>query len=238
MAHILRSDRASPGRRGGRTLLAVPVGLCALAVVALGYVVYVLWPRWPEPPVEPDAPPLPIVVAGVAFNVPPAAIRIALQRRPGMQERIDLAYLWPSLAPPDMSGKAGPAARPGDRIFVTIAASDGTLPPAERLKAIYPRYTDAAASAGPGGLTLLPFRAGTPYQGEDLLFDPAAPERSLLRCSRDGGGAMPDMCLHERRIGAADITLRFPRAWMTDWPNVLAGIEKLIAGLRPQPSGG
>ena len=27
-----------------------------------------------------------------------------------------------------------------ERIFVTIAGSDGTLPPGDRLKSIYPRY--------------------------------------------------------------------------------------------------
>src|SRR5262252_1026411 len=46
------------------------------------------------------APPLPIVVAGIVFNVPPAAIRIPLQRRARRQERIDLAYHWPELEPP------------------------------------------------------------------------------------------------------------------------------------------
>ena len=65
------------------------------------YVAYVLWPRWPDAPVALDAPSLPIVVAGVAFNIEPAAIRMPVQRRPGTQERVDLAYLWPSLVPPD-----------------------------------------------------------------------------------------------------------------------------------------
>jgi len=47
--------------------------------------------------------------SGVAFNVPPAAIRIAAQRQPGTQERIDLVYLWPSLAPAGDGGEIRPS---------------------------------------------------------------------------------------------------------------------------------
>src|SRR5215470_9958264 len=145
MAHSV--GRTEPGNRDGRAgarLLALPLaGLFAFAVLGLGYIVYILWPRWPEPPVAPDTPPLPIIVAGVTFNVPPAAIRTAVQRRAGTQERIDLVYLWPALTPPETTVKTSPVGAPADRIFVTIAGGDGTLPPAERLKVIYPRYTES-----------------------------------------------------------------------------------------------
>jgi hypothetical protein len=241
MVSIARQSRDAlrrPAAGGGASrLLAIPVVLIlALAAVTLLYVIYVLWPRWPEPPVSPDAPSLPITVGGVTFSVPPAAIRVAVQRRAGAQERIDLAYLWPSLTPPDPATKAGQTApaTPGDRLFVTIAASDGILPPAERLKAIYPRYVEPAASAGPDGLGQVKFRDGSPYQGEDLLFDPAAPEQFLLRCTRKGKGPMPGSCLHERRIGTADVTVRFPRDWLSDWRSVQAGVERLMTQLRPQ----
>ena len=59
-----------------------------------------------------------------------------------------------------------------DRLFVTIAASDNTLSPAERLKTIYPRYADAAPIIGTDGLSLQGFRDGSPYQGEDLILEP------------------------------------------------------------------
>ena len=143
-----------------------------------------------------DAPALPITVAGVAFNVPPAAIRVPVQRRPGAHERVDLAFAWPSLEPPDPHAKQ-PAPPPGtvpaptqalERIFVTIAGAGDTLPPAERVLTIYPRYAAAEADAGPGGLTVLAFREGTPYQGEDLIYDATAPG-FLVRCTRNGAGA-------------------------------------------------
>jgi len=217
------------------------VVFAAVAFMAVVYIGYVLWPRWPGPPVGPDAPALPITVAGVTFNVPPAAIRVPVQRRPGTHERVDLAFLWPSLEPPDPNAKSSPPA-PGtapaqivERIFVTIAGAGDTLDPTDRLLNIYPRYAAAETTPGPGGLTVLAFREGTPYQGEDLIYDAAAPG-FLVRCTRNGAGPTPGTCLYERRIGAADLVVRFPRDWLNDWRLVAGGIEQLIRSLRPLPS--
>src|SRR5262249_11949175 len=169
-------------RRPRHAPAALP--LTVLAAVALMLLVsagYLLWPRWPATVAGPDAPALPITIAGVAFNVPPAAIRVRVQRRPGAHERVDLAFQWPSPAPADPNARppapaaGAPPATAFERIFVTIAAAGDTLEPAERVLNIYPRYTAAQTTAGPGGLTVLPFRDGTPYQGEDLVYDESAP---------------------------------------------------------------
>jgi hypothetical protein len=223
------------------------VVFAALVLLAFVYIGYVLWPRWPGPPVGLDAPPLPITIAGVTFNLPPAAIRVPVQRRPGAHERVDLAFVWPSLEPPDPNAKP-PAPTPGttgtvpaptpafERIFMTIAAAGDTLPPHERVVTIYPRYAAAEASPGPGDLTTLAFREGTPYQGEDLIYDAVAPG-FLVRCSRNGAGPTPGTCLYERRIDAADLVVRFPRDWLGDWRSVADKIDRLIAGLRPRSGG-
>jgi hypothetical protein len=118
-----------------------------------------------------------------------------------------------------------------DRLFVTIAAGDATMAPGERLTVIYPRYADHGV-VGPDGLMLQSFRDGSPYQGEDLILDPAAPERFLLRCTRPSGGT-PPMCLHERRIEGAGVTVRFPREWLSDWHAVATGVDRLLTALRP-----
>jgi hypothetical protein len=156
-----------------------------------------------------------------------------MQRRPGPQPRLDLSFVWPSLTPPDAAAKSALHAMPGviDRLFLTIAASDGIMTPGERLRTIYPRHT-AQGMVGSDGLMVHNFRDGSPYQGEELIYDPAAPERFLLRCTRQVG-ATPAMCLHERRIGGADITVRFPRQWLSDWRSVAAGIDRVIEGFRP-----
>lgn len=226
------------GRRHGRGKLARML-MVALGMTAAGLagapVAYMLWPT--PTAVSPDAPSLPISIGGTAFNVPPAAIRFKVQRRPGAQPRIDLTFVWPSLSPPNLSIKPVPTDTPdvADRLFVTIATSDTTLSPAERLKAIYPRYADAAAIVGGDGLSLQSFRDGSPYQGEDLILQPASPERFLLRCTRQIA-ATPATCLHERRLGGADVTVRFPRAWLENWQSVADGIDRLIGGFRPAPA--
>lgn len=244
----LRTSPRGAARGDGGTGLRLPPLLLLTALIfgAVAYIVYVLWPRWPAEPVALDAPEIPITIAGVAFNIPPGAIRVPVQRRPGALERVDLAFLWPSLKPADAAGKpAAPAAKqvtpgtlpaPGaflDRLFVTIASAGSEMAPAERLRTIYPRYASTEPVSGPAGLAILPFREGTPYQGEDLIYDAATPENFLVRCSRDGAGETPGTCLFEERIESADIIVRFPRDWLSDWQSIAVSIERLIKGLRP-----
>jgi hypothetical protein len=222
-----------PRKRRAPSPLTAPVLLFAVvAVTAATYVGYVLWPRWPDAPVALDAPSLPIVIAGVAFNIEPAAIRVPVQRRPGTLERVDLAYLWPSLLPPDPARKPtlGAPVDPNERLFVTIQSGDGTLPLMERVQTIYPRYLVAEPVAGPAGLTLRGFRDDTPYAGEELAFESLAPEHFLARCARKGV-INSGTCLLERRLGKADITIRFPRDWLNDWQSVAAGIDRLVQRL-------
>lgn len=211
-----------------------PAGITAFVALGLLYVLYVLWPRWPEAPATLDAPALPIVVGDVVFQVPPAAIRRQLQRAAGTQERIDLAYFWPTLAPAAVVPKPVPGAPPvaAERVFVNIAAAPSALTPAERLKTVYPRYLEATATEGPAGLTAIRFRGGTPYNGEDLIYDANAPERFIARCTRRVGPT-PGTCLYERFVGGADVTVRFARDRLADWRGMLAGFDQLIKGLAP-----
>ncbi|MFL4999939.1 MAG: hypothetical protein ACJ8DQ_05735 [Xanthobacteraceae bacterium] len=234
MAELARTPRARSRRPGASAVTGIVLG-GMLLVCGICYIALVLWPHTlSEMPA--DAPSVPITIAGVVFNVPPAAIRQQVQRRSGAQERIDLVFLWPSLKPPDEAKHpqqhpnfdAPPAT---DRLFVTIAGTDGTLSTAERLKAIYPRYIANDLQAEGEGLVARHFRDASPYKGEDLVFDPAAPERFLTRCSR--AGATPGMCLLERQVGAAAIVVRFPRDWLADWRALAGGIDDLIATLRP-----
>jgi hypothetical protein len=212
------------------------------AFAAILFIAYVLWPRWPGATIALDAPAFPVTVHGVAFNLPPAAVRVQVQRRPGAHERVDLVFLWPSLEPPDPAqkpltptqGELPDPAQTLARLFVTIAGSGTTLGPAERVRTIYPRYTATDPVEGPGGLSLLAFRDGTPYQGEDLIYDQALGEGFLVRCTRNGAGPTPGSCLYERRIEKVDLVVRFPRDWLADWRPVAGGIDTLIARLRPR----
>ena len=227
----LAQERRLAGRGAAEGLLYFTMlVLISLAVTALGFVGYAMWPSWPDTDVAVDAPALPITIAGALFNVPPQAIRVAAQRRSGAQERVDLVYLWPSLAPPDPNG-AAPNLGERDRVFVTIAAASA-MAPVERLKTIYPRYIATEPTPGPAGLAIFAFRDGSPYQGEDVVFDAETPEKFLARCARTVNPLTPGTCMAERRIGDADLTVRFPRDWLANWRDVEAGLERLVGQMQ------
>jgi hypothetical protein len=237
--------KAGAALRRARRLLTLPfLSLILLAAAAAGVVSYLLWPTWPSTQVDLDAPSIPITVGGVLFNVPPRAVREKVQRHPGQQERIDLVFEWPALTPPQTdeidrsqplsaeNAAAEAAATERKRLFVTIAPLGAVLPPLERLRTIYPRYVETQATAGADGLAILPFRAGTPYETEDLVYLGSNPEQFYARCTRPGR-AVPGTCMQERAIGDDVVTLRFPRDWLTDWRTVSAGFDRLLTQLHP-----
>jgi hypothetical protein len=118
-------------------------------------------------------------------------------------------------------------------LFVTIAGLGAVLPPLIRLRTIYPRYIEAQATAGPDGLAIVPFRAGTPYEGEDLVYFAEVPEQFFALCSRPVR-SLPGTCIQERSLDAAVVTLRFSREWLEDWRNAAAGFDRLVTQLHAQ----
>ncbi|MFY9838683.1 MAG: hypothetical protein WAK55_19850 [Xanthobacteraceae bacterium] len=216
-----------------------------LVAGATAFISYALWPTWPSDPVALDAPALPITVAGVLFEIPPAAIRETVQRHPGEHDRVDLAFAWPSLTPPQADDKpdrkpplsaanaiAAAAEPEKERLFVTIEGLNGVLPPLERLRTIYPRYVEGQTSTSPDGLASLSFRSGTPYDGEDLIYSASSPEQFFARCTRRDR-AVPGTCINERALDTAEITMRFPRDWLIDWRKVAVGLDRLAGQLHP-----
>jgi hypothetical protein len=211
-------------------LLPIIVGV-GLGLAAIALVTYLLWPTWrTETAGEPGQ--LPVNVGGTLFNVPTDAVRMKIQRHSGPQERIDLAFNYPSLTPPlapkhitaDMVEEA---IQPVDRIFLSIAAYHDALSPESRARTIYPRYLGENATQLENGLAMRAFREGTPYGGEDL-FSAASPPLNA-RCMRDA--ETPGMCLSERRIGGADLTFRFPRSWLSQWRDVADAMDRLTTQL-------
>jgi len=204
----------------------------AVTAGAIVLVAYLLWPTWTlEGSSMPER--LPVSVGGTLFNVPTAAIRVKIQRHSGAQERVDLSFIFPSLAPPEAprhvtsSETLEELTQQTDRIFLSIAAHHDTLAPDMRVRTIYPRYLEQASTPGQDGLTMRAFRDGTPYGGDDLFF--ANTPALTARCSRDA--ATPGMCLSERRIDGADLTFRFPKAWLSQWQEVATAMDRLTVQL-------
>jgi hypothetical protein len=218
--------------RGPRRGHLIPIlGVAAIASGAAALVAYLLWPTWASDPSK-DPGRWPVSVGATLFNVPTHAFRMKVQRHSGPQERVDLSFLYPALTAPDdakpvVTDPVEAVLQPIDRIFLSISAHGDEMAPDVRLQTIYPRYLDPAASSGQDSLTVRAFRDGSPYSGEDLFVADAP--RLVARCSRDA--ATPGMCLSERRIGGADLTFRFPRAWLTQWRDVANSMDQLTAQL-------
>jgi hypothetical protein len=224
--HIARNTRKDPRGHMLPIMLA-----CAVAAGAIVLVAFLLWPTW-EPEVSSDPARLPMSIGGTLFNVPTAAIRMKIQRRSGAQERIDLNFAFPSLQVPEApkhvsADSVEDAVQPIDRIFLSISAHHDSLAPDARVRTIYPRYLEEAATPGQDGLTMRAFRDGSPYGNEDLFF--ASTPNINARCTRDA--ATPGMCLSERRIEGADLTFRFPRSWLEKWREVADAMDRLTLQL-------
>ena len=146
---------------------------------------------------------------------PPSASRCSAD--PAPRARIDLSFLWPSLDPPDATVKPKPTDAPDvtDRLFMTIAASDSTLPPMERLKEIYPRYIDDGPIVGAerAQRAELPRRLALPGRGPDLrsggggaisapLHPPGRIDTRPCACT-SGGSTAPTSWCASRAHGSA-----------------------------------
>jgi len=86
-AHAIPRAKA---RRHKVPVLSGPFTLLVAAVAAAAALISYL--LWPSDPVALDVPALPITVGGVLFEIPPAAIRVKLQRHAGQHERLDLVF--------------------------------------------------------------------------------------------------------------------------------------------------
>lgn len=222
--HFARSSRRNPRAH----LVPIAVG-GVLALGAIALVAYLLWPTWGTDSARGPGR-LPVQVGGTLFNVPTAAIRRKIQRHSGPQERVDLAFTYPALEPPEApkhvsSDTVEEQPQPIDRVFVSIAAHRDTLAPDMRVRTIYPRYLEQASTQLEDGLSMRAFKDGSPYAGEDM-FAGSSPAL-IARCTRDA--ATPGMCLSERRIEGADLTFRFPRSWLSQWREVATAMERLTA---------
>src|SRR5947208_16742021 len=181
--HFARSSRDNPRAHLVPIVIAATLSTAAVALVA-----YLLWPTWGTDPARGPGR-LPVQVGGTLFNVPTAAIRRKIQRHSGPQERVDLAFTFPSLEPPEAPKHVSAdtieeKVQPIDRIFVSISAHHDTLAPDARVRTIYPRYLEPASTPVEDGLTMRAFRDGSPYANEDLFS--ATTPRLDARCTSFG----------------------------------------------------
>src|SRR3954470_1584740 len=118
--HFARSSRRDPRAH------LLPIAVAAvLTAAAIALVAYLLWPTWGTDPARGPGR-LPVQVGGTLFNVPTASVRRKVQRHSGPQERVDLAFTFPALEPPEAPKHVSADTveeqqqQPIDRIFVSI----------------------------------------------------------------------------------------------------------------------
>jgi hypothetical protein len=225
--HLARDTRKDP-----RSHMVLIMAAAALTAGAIALVAYLLWPTWGSDPSRGPSR-LPVSVGATIFNVPTAAIRMKIQRHSGPQERVDLSFTFASLEAPEApkhvsADTVEEKVQPIDRIFLSIAAHHDTLAPDARVRTIYPRYLEQATTPVDDGLSMRPFREGSPYANEDLFF--GGTPGLTARCTRDG--VTPGMCLSERRVDGADLTFRFPRSWLAQWRDVAKAMDYLTVQLQ------
>ncbi|HEY8579009.1 MAG TPA: hypothetical protein VIL72_03930, partial [Beijerinckiaceae bacterium] len=128
-------------------------------------------------------------------------------------------------------GGDAPAGDPAeDRLHVTLLRTDATLDPAERFEKLYARFLQAEAPSPAPGLTLRRFEAGSPYENEELFFNPPEGRLFAARCLRTAEGEPPGQCLADLRVGRVDVRLRFARRWLAAWDRMTAAVTERVAG--------
>ncbi|WP_052341526.1 hypothetical protein [Salinarimonas rosea] len=146
-------------------------------------------------------------------------------RTPGATERVAIEAPLRALLGAEPSPAAGP------RIGITLVPADDAPPPSERPAQLYNRFLEPGAEATRDGLIRRVFARGSPYEGETLHLAPPQGRAFAARCL-DGAAAagvrLP--CLAEIRRGGLDVQVRLPAAALTEWPRIVAAVERLAAG--------
>jgi hypothetical protein len=181
---------------------------------------------------SPALPPVTAVTLGAAhFAVPSALLRPGSV--PGRNGRIDLALSWPDLGPIDAARAAkDPPSRLGDTVLVTVLPAEGPAPQT-RLASLYSRFLEPSVKPGPSGLMIRRFRAGSPYDGEDVLFSPPDGVAFTARCEgrHKPGDVLQPVCIAEFRNGAHDIQVRFEPRLAEGWERIGDVLLPLVAGM-------
>lgn len=207
-------------------ILAVLAGLVAVALV--------WWRDGPGRETSETAPtPVAVEVGGHALRVPMNVIRFPAQRRPGPQDRLDLAMLLP-----DWSGRtAADAARfdatgaVSDVIWVTLKPATGEMDSAARLATVYARVFVGEPLAGDAEAGLIGRRLSPEagYAGEEVWFEPGVVRPFVARCWRLAPDGPVTTCLTETTVDGLTVSRRFPRTRLAQWRDLDAGLAARLA---------
>ncbi|GGG27540.1 hypothetical protein [Chelatococcus composti] len=163
-------------------------------------------------------------LAGHILRVPAAWLRETMDPAGGPVQRLDLAIPWPHAA----------GGSEKEIVAVTLVPADAALDPVERPAKLYMRFLAPESWPAPGGLVLRRFRAGSPYEGEELYLTPPDGRRFFARCARPAASdVVAPLCTTVMRLAGIDVVLRFGPERLADWPRLRSGAERLMQLMAP-----
>jgi len=176
-------------------------------------------------------------IGGETFVYPARFARDAATALGGVADRLAFVAAFPDFEPPVAEQTTeGQHLRPAlELVLITVSAKDDGLDPSERPSRLYARFLEGSASAGPDGLVIRRFEAGSPYDLEQLYVAPPDGRSFFARCPNDASvdaAATGDFCLFLFRDGAVDVEMRFSPALLSHWEALAAGGRAFLARLR------
>ena len=178
-------------------------------------------------------------VHGHPFYIPANYLEYESARQGGDRREIALFALLP-----DMSGWSnweagsfGSNAADSQVVYLLIRDERLGITESERLRRVYLGYvTDTRGRPGPYGLKQFEFRDDSGYHDEDLFVGETARGLMVLRCVRSGAEVPSPSCLRDTLIApGVSLSYRFKRSHLSEWREIGAGVDRLIAGFEKPP---
>ncbi len=129
---------------------------------------------------------------------------------------------WPTLGP------AAPQSR--KRLLVTLSPPDKVNEPARQL-ATYARFLTPTVWSNPGGLVVRSFRKGSPFEGDEFYVSVPDGRGFAARCPVETATNLDEPCRITFQHRGMDVNIRFPRAIIANWAEMLGGVRRAIDGL-------
>lgn len=178
-------------------------------------------------------------VAGSRFRVPANYLIYNSTRTGGERNEIAMHALLPDLSgwsnwAADAFSSNAPDARV---VYLTIRKARIGLKDADRLVRVYFDYTtDRRGFDGPYGLRQYVFRKDSGYRDQYLLVGQTANGPVILLCVKLSDQVPSPSCLHETQLApGVGLSIRFKRAHLKDWLDIVAKANRLVAGFgRPE----
>ena len=114
--------------------------------------------------------------------------------------------------------------------------SASEIDPVEQPVLLYSRFLERDAWQNPGGLIMRRFRAGTPYEGEELYLSAPDERNFAARCPRQlrSDGLPEDLCLWQTRANGLEIQVRFLPRYLVQWQDLAAQVRSMVQRVGPK----